>query len=128
MANEIALICKATVTNTGTTITNATSTKSLNMTGLNMFHSVLNVTTSLAQIETSFTGVDVASNYWCLFRNQDTASAITVYLTNATTYPVTVIPVGSLALVQCVGGKSLWAVAASSPTIAANLEVLAWEV
>lgn len=128
MANEIALTCKATVSKTGTTITNATSTKTLDMTGLNMFHAVINVTTSLAQLETSFTGITVASNYWVLVRNQDTAYAITLYLTNATTYPITVIPPGSFALFQCVGGKSIWGVAAGTPTITENLEVLVWEV
>ena len=129
MANEIALTCKATVSKTGTTITNATSTKSLDMTGTNMFHAVINIPiTTLTQLETSFTGITVASNYWVLARNQDTASAITLYLTNASTYPITVIPPGSFALVQCVGGKSIWGVAATAPSTAENLEVLVWEV
>jgi hypothetical protein len=128
MANEIALTCKATVSKTGTTITNATSTKTLDMTGLNMFHAVINVTTSLAQLETSFTGITVASNYWVLARNQDTTAAITLYLTNASTYPITVIPPGSFALVQCVGGKSIYGQAAGTPVTAENLEILVWEV
>lgn len=128
MANEIALTCKATVSKTGTTITNATSTKSLNMAGTNMFHAVLNVTTTQTQIETTFTGISVAGNYWLLARNQDTANAITLYLTSVTTYPITVIPPGSFALVQCVGGKAVWAVAAADPNIPENLEVLVWEV
>jgi hypothetical protein len=128
MANEISLTCKATISKTGTTITNATSTKTLDMTGLNMFHAVLNVTTTQTQIETTFTGISVAGNYWLLARNQDTANAITLYLTSATTYPITVIPPGSFALVQCVGGKSVYALAAGAPVIAENLEVLVWEV
>lgn len=129
MANEISLTCKATVSKTGTTITNATSTKSLDMAGLNMFHAVINIPiTTLTQIETTFTGITVANNYGCLFRNQDTANSITLYLTNAPTYPISVIPPGAFALVQCVGGKSIWAVAAGAPSIAENLEVLAWEV
>ena len=127
MASEISLTCKATVSKTGTTITNATSTKSLDMTGTNMFHSVLNITTTRVQIETSFTGVSVAANYWVLVRNQDTtaANSITLYLTDATTYPITVVPIGSMALVQCVGGKSIWAASASAN---AEMEILVWEV
>ena len=125
MASEISLQCKATVSKTGTTITNATSTKTLDMAGTNMFHSVLNITNSLVQIETSFTGVSVAANYWLWVRNQDTLTSITLYLTNATTYPITVVPIGSMALVQCVGGKTIYAVTAAGN---AELEVMAWEV
>ena len=129
MANETALTCKATVSKYRTTTTNATSTMSLDMTVTNMFHAVINVPiTTFTQLVTSFTGITVASNYWVLARNQDTAYAITLYLTNATTYPITVIPPGSFALVQCVGGKSIWGVAAGTPTIPENLEVLVWEV
>jgi len=125
MANEIALTCKATVSKTGTTITNATSTKSVDMAGSNMFHGVLNITNTRVQIETSFTGVSVAANYWVLVRNQDTATSMYLYLTDATTYPVSVIPVGCFAMVQCVGGKSLWAVTAAGT---GEMEVMAWEV
>lgn len=125
MANEISLTCKSTVSKGGTTITNATSTKTLDMAGDNMFHAILNLTNALEQIDTQFTDIYTTNNYWLEVRNPDATATVTLYLTNATTYPISVVPPGCFALVQVVGGKTVYAVSSIASSM---LEVLAWEV
>ena len=124
MANEISIICKATVSKSGTTITNATSTKTLDMTGDNMFHAIINFSgTTRERLDTQFTDIDTTANYNVLVRNRHATEVITLYSTDATDYPITTVPGGSLSLFCVVGGKAVW----GAFTATADAEFAVWE-
>jgi hypothetical protein len=128
MANEISLTCKATVSKGGTTITNATSTKSVDMSGTGMFHAnmIMHATAgSFEQLDTQFTDVSSAAEYWVLARNMDTAAVVLLACTGAVTYPIASIPPGSFVMTRLPAAADVYA---SSTVALSELEVLAWEV
>lgn len=128
MANEIALICKTTVTVNGVTITNATSTKSLDMAGTGMYHATILNHASIntyEQLDTQFTDVSTAAIYWVMVRNLDAAAVVTLACTGAATYPMASIPPGSFFLTRLPAAADVYAASTVSES---EIEVLAWEV
>jgi hypothetical protein len=84
MANEISITAKLSVSKSGTTVTNATSTDSINMTGTNMLTLVQNVGTSYEAL--TLTDIDTASKYFVMLRNKDATNYVEVSFDAGSTY------------------------------------------
>lgn len=84
MANEISITAKLSVSKGGTTVTNATSTDSIDMTGTNMLTLVQNIGTSYEAL--TLTDIDTASKYFVLLRNKDATNYVEVSFDAGSTY------------------------------------------
>lgn len=84
MANEISVTAKLSVSKGGTTVTNATSTDSIDMTGTNMLTLVQNIGTSYEAL--TLTDIDTASKYFVLLRNKDATNYVEVSFDAGSTY------------------------------------------
>lgn len=84
MANEISVTAKLSVSKGGTTVTNATSTDSIDMTGTNMLTLVQNIGTSYEAL--TLTDIDTAAKYFVLLRNKDATNYVEVSFDAGSTY------------------------------------------
>jgi hypothetical protein len=84
MANEISITSKLSVSKGGTTISNATSTDSVDMTGTNMLTNVQSVGTSYEAL--TLTDIDTASSYWVHLRNKDATNYVEVSFDAGSTF------------------------------------------
>ena len=84
MANEISITAKLSVSKGGTTVTNATSTDSIDMTGTNMLTLVQNIGTSYEAL--TLTDIDTASKYFVMLRNKDATNYVEVSFDAGSTY------------------------------------------
>ena len=98
MASEIALTCKITVSKGGMTGTNATSTKTLDMTGTTIFTNNPSIGTSYEALV--LTDVDTTADHWILLRNMDATNFVWVAPTAADTYASAKIPPGGFTLMK----------------------------
>lgn len=84
MASEISITAKLSVSKGGTTVTNATSTDSIDMTGTNMLTLVQNIGTSYEAL--TLTDIDTASKYFVMLRNKDATNYVEVSFDAGSTY------------------------------------------
>ena len=85
MSSEISITAKLSVSKGGTSVTNAISTDSIDMTGTNMIALVQNVGTS-AEAVGPLTDVDTAASYFLLLRNKDATNYVEVSFDAGSTY------------------------------------------
>jgi hypothetical protein len=84
MANEISITAKLSVSKGGTTVTNVTSTDSIDMTGTSMLTVVQSIGTSYEAL--TLTDIDTAARYFVLLRNKDATNYVEVSFDAGTTY------------------------------------------
>lgn len=84
MANEISITAKLSVSKGGTSVTNATSTDSIDMSGTNMLTNVQNVGTSYEAAV--LTDIDTAASYFVLARNKDATNYVEISFDAGSTY------------------------------------------
>lgn len=84
MASEISITAKLSVSKGGTTVTNATSTDSIDMSGTNMLTLVQNIGTSYEAL--TLTDIDTASKYFVMLRNKDATNYVEVSFDAGSTY------------------------------------------
>lgn len=84
MANEISYTGKLSVTKGGTTVTNVTSTDSIDMSGTSMLTIVQSIGTTYEAL--TLTDIDTAAKYFVLLRNKDATNYVEVSFDAGTTY------------------------------------------
>ena len=84
MAGEISITGKLSVSKGGTTVTNATSTDSIDMTGTNMLTLVQNIGTSYEAL--TLTDIDTAAKYFVMLRNKDATNYVEVSFDAGSTF------------------------------------------
>ena len=84
MANEISITATLSVSKGGTTVTNATSTDSIDMTGTNMLTLVQNIGTSYEAL--TLTDIDTAAKYFVMLRNKDATNYVEVSFDAGSTF------------------------------------------
>jgi hypothetical protein len=84
MANEISITAKLSVSKSGTTVTNATSTDSIDMTGTNMLTLVQSIGTSYEAL--TLTDIDTAAKYFVMLRNKDATNYVEVSFDAGSTF------------------------------------------
>lgn len=84
MANEISITAKLSVSKGGTTVTNATSTDSIDMSGTNMLTVVQSIGTSYEALV--LTDIDTAARYFVMLRNKDATNYVEVSFDAGSTF------------------------------------------
>ena len=121
MANEISITAKLSVSKGGTTVTNATSTDSIDMTGTNMLTLVQNIGTSYEALV--LTDIDTAADYHVCLRNKDATNFVKVSFDAGSTYSLKLIP-GGLCYLPILAGEQIGCIA---DTAACEVEVICSE-
>lgn len=122
MPNEISITAKLSVSKGGTTVTNATSTDSIDMTGTNMLTLVQNIGSG-AYEALVLTDINTASDYHVLIRNKDATNFVKVSYDAGSTYPHKVIP-GGFGYFPMFGGIAIGCIA---DTAACEIEIICCE-
>jgi len=84
MANEISITAKLSVSKGGTTVTNVTSTDSIDMTGTSMLTVVQSIGTSYEAL--TLTDIDTAARYFVMLRNKDATNYVEVSFDAGSTF------------------------------------------
>lgn len=90
MANEISIIAKLTASKGGTTVTNATSSDSIDMAGTNMCCYIQNIGTTAEAL--TMTDINTGSAYRVLLRNKDDTNYVDISFDSGSTFPVQILP------------------------------------
>lgn len=90
MAGEISIRASLSVSKGGTSVANATSTDSVDMSGTNMLTLVQNIGTSYEAL--TLTDIDTASEYWVLLRNKDATNYVEVSFDAGSTFSLKMMP------------------------------------
>ena len=120
MANEISITSRLSATKDGTSVANATSAFTIDMTGTPMYQANPLITTagalSVSPVDQGAT--DILDRYWLFIRNTESAHEVHVSLDGGSTYDFVVLPGESFGPVLVRHGRTLWAkaiVPAASP-------------
>lgn len=111
MANEITLTARLAASKSSTSVSNATSSFSVDMNGAQMYHANPTVTTAaaLSVAPVSQGSTNMADRYWLFIRNQETADELHISFDGGTTYSCVVLPGESFGPVLVRHGRSLYA-------------------
>ena len=106
MANEITLTARLAASKSSTSVSNATTSFSIDMAGDQMFHSnpPITITAGLVSLGT----VDTAARYHLFMRNQDATNEVLVSFNGGSTWPLVSLPGKSMGPVTVTASQTLW--------------------
>lgn len=122
MANEISYTGKLSVSKGGTTVTNATSTDSIDMSGTSMLTVVQSIGTSYEALV--LTDIDTAAKYFVILRNKDATNYVEVSFDAGSTYSLRMDPGELCGPLPMVAGEQI---GCRANTAACDVEVVACE-
>jgi hypothetical protein len=107
MADEISITAKLSVSKSGVSETNATSTFSHTMTGNQICHINPDITTTAGVV--SLSPVDTTARYHLFVRNLDVTNEVLLSFDGGTTWPFVVLPGKSFGPVTVTASRTFWA-------------------
>jgi hypothetical protein len=123
MANEISITARVSASKSGTSVANATTAFTHDMTGDQMFLSNPSITTTAALV--SLGTVDTTARYHLFMRNTDATNEVLVSFNGGSTFPLVILPGKSLGPITVAASQTLWLDAQVASCI---VEVVAVEI
>ena len=107
MANEISITSRLSASKGGTSVANATTAFTIDMTGDQMYQANPSITTTAAALTCS--PLDQTGRYWLFVRNQDATNEVWLSFNGGSTWPIVILPGESIGPILVAASMTLWA-------------------